>query len=456
MINTAAASGLSIPKAAAMPVAARTRSPIDKPTQPAIRAAARGQRPRTRKTSSEWPNFVPGRESRARHAIAAATAAAQQQHRDRPARQHAAHRREREHHGEPHGPNGAQRAGDPADRPEPPLVVEHAREESEAHGRPDPGGRERVHDRAGAVARGGVGARDRAAAAGQRGLPAAGRGDERAGERRRREPEPAGRGVREPVDAVGDEVAEQSRTSAPMRSGLRPIPGTRQGAASPVRGRGASLYNVAGIPLGSQSLSASVQHLYPEFHARSDRRRKPAHRRGRRARARGGRKRRRRVHRGSLRGGGRGGPAHRSHWRRLLPRLGRRRGDRARLLLRGAVSPDRRDRGHHRRLRRLDAELPRRRGLGRRARARRRARGGASPLRERAVAAARRAGDRAGRAGIRADGRAALPPPDPRGGPAARRGRAPDLRRAGPDRDRPTSSRRSSASATSARSQSAS
>ncbi len=76
MISTAAARGRSIPKAAAMPVAAATRSAIESPTQPAICAAARGQRPRTRKTSRAWPNFVPGRESRARHAMTAATPAA--------------------------------------------------------------------------------------------------------------------------------------------------------------------------------------------------------------------------------------------------------------------------------------------------------------------------------------------------------------------------------------------
>jgi hypothetical protein len=74
MIRTAAASGRSTPKAAAIPVAAAIRSAIDAPTQPAIWAAARGQRPRTRKTSNACPNFVPGRESRARQAIAAATA----------------------------------------------------------------------------------------------------------------------------------------------------------------------------------------------------------------------------------------------------------------------------------------------------------------------------------------------------------------------------------------------
>ena len=73
MIRTAAASGRSTPKAAAIAAAAVTRSAIESPTQPAICAAALGQRPRTRKTSRQWPNFVPGRESRARHAIAAAT-----------------------------------------------------------------------------------------------------------------------------------------------------------------------------------------------------------------------------------------------------------------------------------------------------------------------------------------------------------------------------------------------
>ena len=98
-------------------------------------------------------------------------------------------------------------------------------------------------------------------------------------------------------------------------------------------------------------------------------------------------------------------------------------------LLRRAHAPPRRDRGPHGRLRRLDAELPRRRGLGRRARARRRPRGGASPLRERAVAAARRARDRARGAGSRRDRGAALPPPDPHRHPAARRRRTADLRR---------------------------
>ena len=52
--------------------------------------------------------------------------AREQQDCDRPARQHAARRCEREHDGEPHRPHGAQRAGDPADRPEPPVVVERA------------------------------------------------------------------------------------------------------------------------------------------------------------------------------------------------------------------------------------------------------------------------------------------------------------------------------------------
>ena len=55
-----------------------------------------------------------------------------------------------------------------------------------------------------------------------------------------------------------------------------------------------------------------------------------------------------------------------------------------------------RDRGRHGRLRRLDAELPRRRGIGRCSRARRRTRGGAPPLRQRALVGARRACDRAG------------------------------------------------------------
>ncbi len=76
MISTAAASGRSIPNAAAIPVAAVTRRAIASPTQPTIVAAARGQRPRTRKTSSAWPNLVPGRESRARQAITAAMPAA--------------------------------------------------------------------------------------------------------------------------------------------------------------------------------------------------------------------------------------------------------------------------------------------------------------------------------------------------------------------------------------------
>ena len=50
----------------------------------------------------------------------------EQQDRDRPARQHAARRCEGQHDGEPHRPHRAQRAGDPADRPEPPVVVERA------------------------------------------------------------------------------------------------------------------------------------------------------------------------------------------------------------------------------------------------------------------------------------------------------------------------------------------
>ena len=87
--------------------------------------------------------------------------AREQQHRDRPAREHAARRRQREHDGEPHRPHRAQRAGDPADRPEPAFVVERAGEEGEPHRRPEPGRRERVHDRAGAVARGCVRPRHR-------------------------------------------------------------------------------------------------------------------------------------------------------------------------------------------------------------------------------------------------------------------------------------------------------
>ena len=64
------------------------------------------------------------------------------------------------------------------------------------------------------------------------------------------------------------------------------------------------------------------------------------------------------------------------------------------------------------------------------------ARGGAPPVRQPAVARARRAGDRARPRRARRDRRAALPAHDPRGDPAARRGRPADLRRPGADRDR--------------------
>ena len=163
MIRTAAASGRSTPKAAAIAAAAVTRSAIESPTQPAIRAAAlgRAQRPVDPKAAA-IPAAAATRsaiESPTQPAICAAALRAapedaedvegvaelrprprvtsapgdcgchharEQQDRDRPARQHAARRGEREHDGEPHRPHRAQRAGDPADRPEPPVVVERA------------------------------------------------------------------------------------------------------------------------------------------------------------------------------------------------------------------------------------------------------------------------------------------------------------------------------------------
>ena len=48
-------------------------SAIASPTQPVICAAARGQRPRTRKTSRTWAYLLPGRVERARQATIAAT-----------------------------------------------------------------------------------------------------------------------------------------------------------------------------------------------------------------------------------------------------------------------------------------------------------------------------------------------------------------------------------------------
>ena len=161
----------STPNAAAMPAAAASRSAIASPTQPTSRAAARGQRPRTRKASRTCANAAagprragpPGDERRDEHA--------EQQCRDRPARQHSARRSEREHDREPERPDGAERRRNAADRPEPPLAVQHAREEREANRGPDPRRRERVHERAGAVARGRVGRGRRAAAARQRRSP---------------------------------------------------------------------------------------------------------------------------------------------------------------------------------------------------------------------------------------------------------------------------------------------
>ena len=142
-----------------MPAAATRRSPMPSPIQPAICAAARGQRPRTRKASSTWAKRVPGRVSRARQATAAATAT--------PSRSRAIGQRGSWPLAEPSAStsasqssaDGAERRRDPARRPEPALVREHAREESEADGAAEPGRRDRVDERAGAVARGRVGAR---------------------------------------------------------------------------------------------------------------------------------------------------------------------------------------------------------------------------------------------------------------------------------------------------------
>ena len=211
MIRSAATSGWSTPKAAAIAVAAAMRSAIASPTQPAICAAARGQRPRTRKASSMWAYLLPGREERARQATAAATetpssSSAIGQRGSAPLR-----RAEREHEREPERADGADRGRDPADRPEPPFVRQRAGEEREANGGSEPRRRDRVHERAGAVPGRGVRAGRRPAAARQRRCPPGCGSDERAGERGAGEPEPDRRGVREPVDPRGDAVAEQLR-----------------------------------------------------------------------------------------------------------------------------------------------------------------------------------------------------------------------------------------------------
>ena len=211
MIRSAAASGRSIPNAAAMPAAATRRSPIPSPIQPAICAAARGQRPRTRKASSTWAKRVPGRESRARQATAAAIATPSRSSRDRPARELADCRAEREHERQPEQADGAERRGDAARRPDPAFVREHTREEREADGASEPGGCDSVDERPGAVARGRVRARRRPAASRQGRGPAGRRSEERASEGEGGEPEPAGLGRAEPVDALGDAVTEQLR-----------------------------------------------------------------------------------------------------------------------------------------------------------------------------------------------------------------------------------------------------
>ena len=265
MISTAAASGRSIPKAAAIPVAASD------PQRPS-RADPAGDLRRSARTAPEDAEDVERvAELRSRPRVTGAPrdrsrdSGREQQHRDRPARQHAARRREREHDREPHGPHRAQRAGDPADRPEPAFVVEHAREEGEANGRADPGRRERVHDRAGAVARGRVGPRGRAAAARQRRLPAARRRHQRAAERGRREPEPAGRRIREPGDSVGDEIAEQLRT---QRQRDQRCDRSQEHGDVPFPQLEVQVHLVTTFRVGHeflQVLSASPPHLYPQF-----------------------------------------------------------------------------------------------------------------------------------------------------------------------------------------------
>ena len=136
---------------------------------------------------------------------------AEQQCGDRPARQNAARRSERQHDREPERPHGAERRCNAADRPQAALAGQDTREEREADRRPDPRRRQRVHERAGAVARCRIGWSRRAAAARQRRRPAARRGDQRRRERRCGDPQQHRRSVTEPVDARGDPVAEQLR-----------------------------------------------------------------------------------------------------------------------------------------------------------------------------------------------------------------------------------------------------
>ena len=207
------------------------RSPIASPTQPAICAAARGQRPRTRKTSSAWANVAagtrdacaPGDAARDEHAeqqrARSASAAARRSPSRARARARARARGRRRARSRSRRPSRAgPRSGATRDK------------EREADCGPDPGRRERVHERAGAVARG----RHRAASSTRRSAsaPTASRHAEvtqRAGERRCGEPEPdrprRPRALRIPAR---DAVTEQLRSQRRARRALRSSPGTGQ------------------------------------------------------------------------------------------------------------------------------------------------------------------------------------------------------------------------------------
>ena len=131
---------------------------------------------------------------------------------DRPARERPTQGAEREHEREPERADGTDRGCDAADRPETSLVRERAGKEGKANRRSDPGGRQRVHDRAGAVARRSIRTRRRTAAAGQRRSPSGCGSQQRAGEGGSGNPDPQRRGVCEPFDPRADSVTEQLRS----------------------------------------------------------------------------------------------------------------------------------------------------------------------------------------------------------------------------------------------------
>ena len=242
-MRSAATSGWSTPNAAAIAVAAARRSAIASPTQPVICAAARGQRPRTRKTSSAWAYLLPG----ARRARAPRDDRrdenAEQQKRDRPARQRPTQRAEREHEREPQRADGADGVAIPPtvqsrlrsaacgkrEQSEPPSRSWRAPSRSRpsrcSSGRPHQGATSSRRSASAPISR-----RLRMSAASRR----------RPLRRSRSTPRRRPRALRSPRRR-GHRAAAESRRARPVR---RSSPGTGQGGVFPARGRGASSVNV--------------------------------------------------------------------------------------------------------------------------------------------------------------------------------------------------------------------